>query len=173
MADDAGGQGQFAASRRNVELKATDPFPERSLAVCRELGAEDGGALHQRDTYFWVSRGRLKVREEADRAWLIPYHRSDAGEARASRYRLIHTPDPHTLRQDLEATLGKRAVVEKERRLFLWRGLRIHLDWVAGLGAFLELEAVVEPGSDLAVERARVEAPPDSLSDQLRPARRR
>lgn len=50
-----------------------------------------------------------------------------------------------------------RAVVEKERRVFLWRGLRIHLDRVAGLDAFLELEAVVEPGSDLAVERARVE----------------
>lgn len=39
-------------ARRNVELKASDPDPERSLAVCRSLGAEDHGELVQRDTYF-------------------------------------------------------------------------------------------------------------------------
>jgi hypothetical protein len=30
-----------SAPRRNVELKATDPDPDRSLAVCLDLGAED------------------------------------------------------------------------------------------------------------------------------------
>ena len=45
--------------------------------------------LHQRDTYFNVPHGRLKLREEGERAWLIPYDRSDAGEARLSRYRLV------------------------------------------------------------------------------------
>jgi hypothetical protein len=125
MAAEAGAQGQIAASRRNVELKATDPFPVRSLAICHELEAEDLGLLHQRDTYFRVPRGRLKLREEYGRAWLIPYDRPDAAEARLSRYRLIDAPDPRALREGLEATLGPHVVVEKERRLFLWRGVRI------------------------------------------------
>ena len=48
--------------RRNVELKARDLDPIRSLAVCRELDADDRGTLWQRDTYFDVARGRLKLR---------------------------------------------------------------------------------------------------------------
>src|SRR3712207_5002758 len=60
------GHGRLApvsAPRRNVELKATDPDPQRSLAVCLELGAEDRGVIVQRDTYFRVPTGRLKLRE--------------------------------------------------------------------------------------------------------------
>ena len=38
----------------------------------------------------------------------------------------------------------------------MWETVRIHLDEVRGLGSFLELEAVAEPGSDLARERAQV-----------------
>ena len=36
----------------NVELKAADPDPERSLAAALALGASDEGVLLQRDTYF-------------------------------------------------------------------------------------------------------------------------
>lgn len=50
--------------RRNIELKATDPDPFASLDVCRRLGAEDRGTIEQRDTYFEVARGGLKLREE-------------------------------------------------------------------------------------------------------------
>lgn len=52
MAAEAGAQGQVVASCRNVELKATDPSPVRSVAICHELEAEDLGLLHQRDTYY-------------------------------------------------------------------------------------------------------------------------
>ena len=54
----------MAAPRRNIELKASDPDPERSLAVVLGLGARDRGHLRQRDTYFRVTTGRLKLREE-------------------------------------------------------------------------------------------------------------
>ena len=50
--------------RRNVELKARDAEPERSLERARALGAEDRGELRQRDTYFATPRGRLKLREQ-------------------------------------------------------------------------------------------------------------
>ena len=147
----------MSAPRRNVELKATDPDPEQSLAVCLELGAEDRGTIVQRDTYFRVAGGRLKLREETPGgAALIQYHRADAAQARESRYRLSPVQDGAALREALDAALGTLVVVDKERRLLLWEGVRIHLDRVEGLGSFLELESVASAGSDLEPERARV-----------------
>ena len=163
--------------RRNIELKAVDPDPARSLAVCRELGAEDKGVLRQRDTYFRVRSGRLKLREEQEGAVLIQYDRPDEAVARESRYRLTRVEDPDDLRASLDAALGTLVVVNKERHLFLWDGVRIHLDTVDGLGSFVELEGVAAPESDLAPEREKVarlqhelgieEVLTDSYSDRL------
>jgi homotetrameric cytidine deaminase len=146
-----------SAPRRNVELKATDPDPERSLQIALDLGAEDRGVLVQRDTYFRVPEGRLKLREESPGgAVLIQYARDDRAEARESRYRITPVEDPEALKTSLAEALGTLAVVEKERRLLLWEGVRIHLDTVEGLGSFLELEGVAPEGSDLSGERDRV-----------------
>jgi homotetrameric cytidine deaminase len=146
-----------SAARRNVELKALDPDPARSLATCRELGAEDRGVLRQRDTYFRTRTGRLKLREqEPGGATLIQYDRPDEAAARESRYRLTRVDDPDGLSASLDAALGTLVVVEKERHLLLWEGVRIHLDSVAGLGSFVELEGVAPPDSDLSAERDKV-----------------
>jgi len=151
--------------RRNVELKARDRDPERSLARCRALPeAVDHGLLWQRDTYFVVPRGRLKLREERPGgATLIQYARPDEAAAKTSRYRLIAVDDADACRVGLEEALGVRVVVEKQRRLFIWRDVRIHLDAVAGLGAFVEFEAVAPAASDLALERERVAVLTDRL----------
>jgi homotetrameric cytidine deaminase len=144
--------------RRNVELKARDPHPERSLDRARALGAEDRGELRQRDTYFAAPRGRLKLREqEPGGAELIAYERPDAPEARESRYRIAPVDDATALREALDAALGTTVVVDKRRHLLLWDGVRIHLDHVEGLGHFVELEGVADDGSDLARERDLVE----------------
>jgi homotetrameric cytidine deaminase len=167
-----------SAPRRNVELKAIDTDPNRSLAACRELGAEDRGVLRQRDTYFRARAGRLKLREEEPGgAMLIQYERPDAAEARESRYRLSPVPEPDVLRESLHAALGTLVVVDKQRHLFLWEGVRIHLDTVAGLGSFVELEGVAPDESDVAAEREKVsrlretlgigEILTDSYSDRL------
>jgi homotetrameric cytidine deaminase len=158
-----------AAPHRNIELKALDPDPARSLAVVRELGAEDKGVLRQRDTYFRTRAGRLKLREEEGaRAVLIQYDRPDAAEARESRYRLTRVEDPDELRTSLDEALGTLVVVDKERHLFLWDGVRIHLDTVQGLGSFVELEGVAPPESDLAPEREKVARLKDRLGiDQV------
>jgi len=148
----------MAPPRRNVELKARDPHPDRSLERARALGAEDRGELRQRDTYFGAARGRLKLREqEPGGAELIAYERADAAEARESRYRIAPVADPAALREALEAALGTDVVVDKRRHLLLWEGVRIHLDRVEGLGAFVELEGVAGAESDLARERALVD----------------
>jgi homotetrameric cytidine deaminase len=144
--------------RRNVELKAHDPDPGRTLERALAAGAEDRGLLRQRDTYFAVAQGRLKLREEEPGgATLIAYARPDAASERVSDYRLVPVPEPEPLREALSASNGVSAVVEKRRRLLIWDGtVRIHLDGVSGLGTFVELEAVAEPGSDLERERAQV-----------------
>src|SRR3954469_15940162 len=139
--------------RRNVELKARDPDPERSLERARALGAEDRGELRQRDTYFAAPRGRLKLREqEPGQAQLIAYERPDAAQARESRYRIAPVADAPALRDALDAALGTTVVVDKRRHLLLYEGVRIHLDHVEGLGDFVELEGVADDGSNLARE---------------------
>ena len=159
--------------RRNLELKARDPDPAASLAAARALGARDEGVLRQRDTYFAAPRGRLKLREqEPGGAQLIAYERTDVPSARESRYRLVDVPDPEALRAALDAALGTTGVVRKRRRLLLSENVRIHLDDVDGLGAFVELEAVVPDGGDPGAEAERVTALREALGlgdDRLEP----
>ncbi|HEV8152457.1 MAG TPA: class IV adenylate cyclase, partial [Solirubrobacteraceae bacterium] len=146
-----------APPRRNVELKARDPDPERTLRLALAAGAEDRGVLVQRDTYFAAPRGRLKLREEQPgEAHLIAYDRRDGTEARVSRYRLARAADPGALREALDAALGTVATVAKRRRLLIREGVRIHLDEVEGLGHFVELEGVADPASDLGREEELV-----------------
>lgn len=143
--------------RRNVECKALDPDPAASLDRCLALGAEDHGELRQRDTYFEVAHGGLKLREERPgEPHLIQYDRAAVPAARESRYRIVPVPDPEALALALAAALGVRTVVVKRRRLLLWCGVRIHLDEVQGLGSFIELEAVAPAASDLSRERELV-----------------
>jgi adenylate cyclase class IV len=139
--------------RRNVELKASDPDPGRSLELCLGLGATDHGWLHQIDTYFQVSAGRLKLREQDDTAQLIHYERADEATARESRYRIVEIEDPVGLKDALARALTVKVIVSKARHLLLWRNVRIHLDEVKELGNFIELEAVAAAGSDLTNEQ--------------------
>jgi homotetrameric cytidine deaminase len=149
------------APHRNVELKARDQDPERTLRSALAHGAGDQGVLKQRDTYFAARDGRLKLREEqrGDEPWtatLIAYARADEAAARTSAYHLVDVPDPAALTAALDAALGTVVVVEKFRRLLLWESVRIHLDEVEDLGTFVELEAVAPPDSDLSDEHRKV-----------------
>ena len=71
--------------------------------------------------------------------------------------------DPAVLAETLGDSLGVRVVVEKARRLLMWRNVRIHVDRVAGLGDFVELEAVASTADGLDAERPRI----DRLTDAL------
>jgi adenylate cyclase class IV len=145
------------AERENIELKAADADPAASERICRELGATDCGVLAQRDTYFGVERGRLKLREDTERATgeLIFYLRADVSGLRSSSYWRAPTGDPSALASLLEAAHGVVGVVSKRRRLFLFENVRIHLDDVEGLGAFIELESVLATPGDESADEAR------------------
>lgn len=143
---------------RNLEVKAVDPDPRATLEAALKFGAEDRGVLHQRDTYFHAVQGRLKLREAPPQpAELIAYARVDLSGPKVSLYRIVQVADHIALADALTDALGVRCVVEKARRLLLWRNVRIHLDRVVGLGHFVELEAVAASPGGLEVERDRVE----------------
>ncbi len=158
QAPGSAGCAAMTISARNVELKARDPEPARTLELALALGAEDRGTIEQRDTYFARARGRLKLREQSPGDdELIEYRRDDDAAARTSSYRRVPVADAPALREALDAAYGTLVVVEKRRRLLVWEGVRIHLDEVEGLGSHLELEAIAQPGSGLAFEHEQVE----------------
>jgi adenylate cyclase class IV len=120
-------------------------------------GAEDHGVLLQRDTYFHAVQGRLKLREARGAvAELISYRRADRDGPKVSNYRVVPVMDPVATADALADALGVRVVVEKARRLIVWRDVRIHLDSVAGLGEFVELEAVSDAPGGLVAEEAKI-----------------
>ena len=81
--------------QRNLEVKAIDPDPHATLAAALELGAEDQGVVHQRDTYFHAVVGRLKLREAPPRpAELIAYDRAELEGPKVSLYRVVQVADP-------------------------------------------------------------------------------
>ena len=58
----------------------------------------------------------------------------------------------------LGSTVGIKAVVAKQRHLYLLDGVRIHLDEVESLGKLIEFEAIAAPHSDLSAEMRQVES---------------
>ena len=141
---------------RNVEIKARDPDPPRTLEAALSLG-EDHGLLVQRDTYFHAVKGRLKLREiDGSSAELIAYDRADLSGPKVSVYRRVPVLVRGASIDALGDALGVRTVVEKHRRLIVWRNVRIHLDEVARLGRFVELEAVAATSGGLEAEREKV-----------------
>jgi len=129
---------------RNVEIKARVDDLARVEARARGLADQGPFELEQDDTFFACPHGRLKLRElAADRGELIFYQRPDVEGPKPSSYFICPTTSPSVLRETLGRALGVVGRVRKHRRLYLARETRIHLDQVAGLGSFLELEVVL------------------------------
>ena len=143
---------------RNIELKARLRDPQAAPLVAQSLATTPPERQHQLDTYFNVAHGRLKLREVEGRgAQLVWYARANQAAAKASDYRLVAVSDPAALKEALKSALGILQIVEKERRIYFYENVRIHLDEVVGLGSFIEFEAVLGPGVDDAAGRVQVE----------------
>lgn len=149
----------FAASpRRNIELKARLRDPAAARQIAAALATAPAESQRQRDTYFRVRHGRLKLREiEGRTSQLVWYARTDQFGPKGSDYRLVAVAHPTELREALASACGICAVVDKQREVFLYNNVRIHLDVVADLGDFIEFEAVLGPEVDDAAGRAQVE----------------
>jgi predicted adenylyl cyclase CyaB len=131
----------------NVEIKAR----VRDFAGLRVRAAQLSDApvtiIPQVDTFFRTDKGRLKLRElAAGAAQLIYYERPDQSGPKRSDFNIFATRDAPTLKTVLALALGIRGTVEKVRYLYMVGQTRVHLDDVKGLGQFMELEVVLQPG---------------------------
>jgi len=134
---------------RNIESKFRIADHERVLSRALDAGARDDGFLRQRDQFYGVPKGRLKLRTiNGVESELIAYDREDTPESRASDYGRYTTSDPTSLADVLDRALPRTDVVAKTRHLLILRNTRIHLDEVVGLGRFVELETVIGTQSE-------------------------
>jgi predicted adenylyl cyclase CyaB len=144
---------------RNIELKARLVDYDAASRVASTIATKRLGTQHQVDTYFRCVSGRLKLRQiDGLRSELIAYARPNEDGPKASDYHLVPVANPETLKAALAASLGILTIVEKRREIFLYHNVRIHLDDVAGLGRFLEFEAVLGPSIDEAAGRMQINA---------------
>jgi len=138
---------------KNLEAKFRLANHAEAEARATALGYTRRAILHQRDTFFRVANGKLKLREENGNAVLIFYHRDESGPLMLSNYEIVKVVDPPRTLRILAAALGPIAVVEKVRTLMMRDNVRLHLDKVARLGDYGEIEAVIADGDD--PERSR------------------
>jgi predicted adenylyl cyclase CyaB len=130
---------------RNIEIKARigslDAVARKAAAVATQGPIE----IAQDDTFFRCESGRLKLRAfTPTEGELIYYRRADLLGPKESFYVRTPTASPGTLRECLRLAYGEAGRVVKHRTLYLVGRTRVHLDRVAGLGQFLELEVVLQ-----------------------------
>jgi predicted adenylyl cyclase CyaB len=130
---------------KNLEIKVKLNSHKEIKKILDENKIKMNELLIQKDIYYKVDRGILKLRVENNSQTLIFYDRNEKSKKRWSNYYLLDlsSVDANTY---LKRFLDTMVVVKKKRELFLYKGTRIHLDYVQGLGYFLELETRVTNG---------------------------
>ena len=140
---------------KNLEFKGQFQSLKGLYPRLTDLNAVSHETVHQIDTYFHITKvkgssrseacePRLKLRE-ADgwsEGWLIYYERPNQDGSRYSQYQLCEIADPGSLKGLLNVALGVKTIVKKQREVWMFNHTRIHLDTVADLGQFVELETV-------------------------------
>ena len=142
---------------KNLEAKFRLANHADAEARATALGYTRRAILNQRDTFFRVSNGKLKLREENGSAALIFYRRDQSGPLMLSNYEIVPVAEPSRTLRMLADALGAIAVVEKMRTLMMRDNVRLHLDTVANLGEFGEIEAVIAEGDSPEQSRAAVD----------------
>ncbi len=140
---------------KNLEYKGQFQSLDGLYPKLTDLNAIQHETVHQIDTYFHVTNvkdplksgvcePRLKLREATgwSEGWLIYYERPNQDGSRYSQYQLCEIADPGSLKSLLMLALGVKTIVKKQRELWMFNHTRIHLDTVADLGRFVELETV-------------------------------
>lgn len=141
----------------NIEIKARVADLAALRRTVRDLCPGPEVLIHQDDTFFACAHGRLKLRDFSScppQGELIHYERPDTHGPKLAAYRRTPTADPEALRDTLSDALGVIGRVIKIRRLYRYGRTRIHLDEVADLGSFMELEVVLAADEDPAAGMA-------------------
>ena len=131
----------------NFEFKAKAQQVDAMEKKLQTLQPHFIGVDNQRDTYFNVNTGRLKLREGNIENSLIYYERSNTAGAKQSDILLYHHSPDAALKEILIKLHGVKVVVHKKRKIYFIENVKFHFDVVEGLGSFIEVEAIDTDGS--------------------------
>ena len=129
----------------NLELKIKLKSFRKTKEILNRIEAEDRGVLNQKDIYYSVPQGLLKLRIENEKESLIYYNRNEKGKTRWSEYDFLKFIDGGG-GEFFKRIFKMEVTVQKKRELYYYDDTRIHLDNVKSLGNFLELETLVVNG---------------------------
>jgi predicted adenylyl cyclase CyaB len=130
---------------KNLEIKVKLNSQKAIKAILEINKIHVKEVLYQKDIYYKIDSGILKLRIEGEKQTLIFYDRNEKSKKRWSDYYLLDLSSVDANKY-LKRFLEVLVVVKKKRELFLYKNTRIHLDFVQGLGYFLELETRVVKG---------------------------
>ena len=129
----------------NLELKIRVISHQALKKILEQIGAQNKGILNQKDVYYSVPNGLLKLRIENLNESLIFYNRNENDKNRWSDFEVLKFT--HGKGEKFFSNLfDVEVIVKKKRELFYYDDTRIHLDTVKFLGKFLELETLVING---------------------------
>lgn len=128
---------------KNLELKIKLENRNEMINKCKNAGAKFIKELNQKDIYYKISNGMLKLRIQNGSNELIKYERDEVNTERWSEYYVLKIDDANA-EFFLSKLFSVEVVVEKTRLLYQYKNTRIHLDEVKSLGEFLELESVLQ-----------------------------
>ena len=138
----------------NIEFKAIANNIKEQEEKLFSFNPKFIGEDHQKDTYYDVQIGRLKLREGNIENALIWYQREDIAGAKQSDILLYkHAPD-EALKQILVKLHGVKIVIDKIRRIYFVDNVKFHFDRVEGLGTFIEVEAIDSTG-EIGIEKLK------------------
>lgn len=141
----------------NIEIKSVVTDYEETKLRLQHLGIREESILHQKDVFYKVPFGRLKLRSIDDQVHeLIVYFRHNSQTPKPSKYLRIHIKNPGVLNYLLMHMFGIRGVVEKERRLFLQDNIRFHIDRVKNLGNYFEIEYILRESEAKSIAQDKV-----------------
>jgi predicted adenylyl cyclase CyaB len=142
---------------QNLEAKFSLSDLDRARKQAESIDYRFKASLMQRDTFFRVIEGKLKLREEETGAWLIYYGRQDSRQLKLSSYEIVPILELDKTRAMMTQAFGTIATVRKTRLLMMRDNVRLHLDQVDGLGTFGEIEAVLGEDGDAEASRPAVD----------------
>ena len=124
----------------NIEIKAKCFHLQKVEAFLVANNAIFKGTDLQKDTYFHVPDGRLKLRQGNIENNLIYYKRDDKKGPKQSDFYLVPVPKAAEMVALLTDALGIKVIVEKKRKIFYLGNIKVHIDEVPPLGCFVEIE---------------------------------
>lgn len=139
----------------NREIKAYCPDFGPVRDILQRHGAVHEETEDQVDYYYNLpdlateeANRRLKIREEKGTAQVVYYVEGQESGARTSRFQIWGLNGAQT-KEMLDAVLGVRAVVSKQREVWRKDNVKFNLDIVESVGQILEVEILKEEGRNV------------------------